>query len=66
MECANGRKFKSGDVVKLRSWGPRMTVVEFGEFGMGTKPGYQCRWFDDKHKLVEDVFTEPESEANPD
>ena len=43
-----------------------MTVVEFGEFGMGTKPGYQCRWFDDKHKLVEDVFTEPESGANPD
>ena len=43
-----------------------MTVVELGEFGMGTKPGYQCRWFDDKHTFVEDVFTEPESEANPD
>ena len=28
-----------------------------------TVEGYKCRWFDDKNKLTEDVFTEAELET---
>jgi uncharacterized protein YodC (DUF2158 family) len=43
-------KFKSGDIVQLRSGGPVMTVVEYGTFG--TKPKYQCRWFGDNARAT--------------
>ena len=52
--------FNPGDTVRLKSGGPVMTVVEFASFS-GSE-GYRCRWFDDKHKLTEDVFTEAELE----
>ena len=57
------QQFKAGDTVKLKSGGPVMTVVQFGSFVMGTVEGYKCRWFDEKNKLTEDVFTEAELTA---
>lgn len=50
------KKFKPGDVVCLRSGGPRMTVIEFGEYLL--KTGYLCQWFNEKSELKEDVFIE--------
>jgi uncharacterized protein YodC (DUF2158 family) len=56
-------KFKAGDVVRLRSGGPKMTVVEYGVFGLGeTERTCLCRWFDDKHQVTERSFSDPELE----
>jgi uncharacterized protein YodC (DUF2158 family) len=40
--------FKVGDVVRLKSGGPSMTVTGVGD-SMGT-PTVWCRWFDEKKK----------------
>ncbi|MBW1251062.1 DUF2158 domain-containing protein [Pseudomonas tolaasii] len=50
--------FKKGDVVVLRSGGPKMTVADIGDYsGHGTGPvdGVKCQWFD-KTKRFEEVF----------
>lgn len=52
------QQFKPGDTVKLKSGGPLMTVIAYGSYL--AVEGYKCKWFDDKHKLTESVFTEPE------
>jgi uncharacterized protein YodC (DUF2158 family) len=37
-------EFKGGDVVMLKSGGPKMTVTEQGTDGFG-KPTVRCVWF---------------------
>lgn len=50
--------FKKGDVVKLKSGGPKMTVAETGDFGpVGPSNGVECTWFE-KNKLLSEVFPE--------
>ena len=41
-------KFKKGDVVKLKSGGPQMTVQNVGDFSMqgGGENGVYCVWFE--------------------
>ncbi len=56
------QKFDEGAVVRLKSGGPKMTVVDFGQYGYGASESYKCRWFDEKNKLVEGTFTEAELE----
>ena len=57
------QKFSTGDVVRLKSGGPKMTIVGYGKYGMAAvSESYKCKWFDEKNKLVEDVFTEAELE----
>ena len=34
-------KFKNGDPVRLKSGGPKMTVVKYDDMGLGV----YCRWF---------------------
>jgi len=50
-------QFKIGDLVRLRSGSPLMTVHNIGDYTLsgGTNPGVLCVWFDDKKK-VKDVF----------
>ena len=56
-------KFKIGDVVRLKSGGPNMTVTEYDVYGYAeTQKKYLCRWFDDKHKPAELTFKEEELE----
>lgn len=56
-------KFKTGDVVRLKSGCPNMTVVNYDVYGYGEKEKkYLCRWFDDKHKPAELTFLEEELE----
>ncbi|WP_046382696.1 DUF2158 domain-containing protein [Pseudomonas veronii] len=48
-----------GQVVQLKSGGPKMTVTEVGnyagEYGMGPENGAKCVWFE-KNKPEEKVF----------
>lgn len=49
-------EFKKGDVVCLKSGGPKMTVVDIGNYGpLGPRDGVKCKWFD-KASLREEVF----------
>ncbi|EID0030069.1 DUF2158 domain-containing protein [Vibrio alginolyticus] len=42
--------FNEGDVVKLKSGGPDMTIVEIDS------EGCFCQWFDDKGQMMSNVF----------
>lgn len=55
------RTFPDGSVVRLKSGGPQMTVVDFGDYSSKTDQ-YLCKWFDAKHNLVEGTFGEAELE----
>lgn len=40
-------QFEKGDVVVLKSGGPKMTVTEMGDYSpMGSKDGIKCVWFE--------------------
>lgn len=50
--------FNPGDVVTLKSGGPKMTVESTGDFGpTGPENGVVCTWFE-KAKRYNDVFSE--------
>lgn len=52
-------EIKKGDVVQLKSGGPKMSVEDVGDYsGMGTGPknGAYCLWFDEKSKPNNKVF----------
>ena len=56
-------KFKIGDVVRLKSGGPNMTVANYDVYAFeGSEKKYLCKWFDDKHKPAELLFKEEELE----
>jgi len=44
-------KFDAGDVVRLKSGGPKMTVVESGEYTEGFR--IVCTWIDGNKKYEE-------------
>ncbi len=53
-------EFKKGDVVKLKSGGPRMTINDIGDYGYGGGDGFdqaKCTWFDEKNIIQEHLFT---------
>jgi uncharacterized protein YodC (DUF2158 family) len=53
------QKFPSGAVVKLKSGGPRMTVMGYDVYGYDSiEKRYLCRWFGEKNKVEEGHFTE--------
>ena len=66
----NSVEFKAGDVVRLKSGGPEMTI---GEIGTGDYEGKaKCQWFSPRDKQLEGAFyldalekieRSPESEA---
>ncbi len=44
-------QFQLGDVVRLKSGGPEMTVEWVGVDGFTNQPVIQCKWFDSDNKL---------------
>jgi uncharacterized protein YodC (DUF2158 family) len=59
------QKFADGAVVRLKSGGPKMTVIDYGVYGYGGSESYKCTWFDDKNKRITETFTEAELELVP-
>jgi uncharacterized protein YodC (DUF2158 family) len=56
------QNFKIGDVVRLKSGGPNMTVSGYDVYGYNDTKKYLCRWFDEKHKPSELTFLDEELE----
>lgn len=51
-------EIKKGDLVQLKSGGPKMTVENVGNYGgmaMGPENGAKCVWFE-KEKPMQKVF----------
>ncbi len=46
---------KIGDVVRLKSGGPLMTITEFGKYAYSDHEQVKCVWFDNKKKYS-DIF----------
>ena len=46
-------EFKAGDVVKLKSGGPTMTVKQVGKFGYDEHESAECQWFDGTKPMSE-------------
>ena len=46
-----GEQLREGDVVRLNSGGPLMTIVGYEEV-----KGVKCKWFDVEGKVQEDWF----------
>jgi uncharacterized protein YodC (DUF2158 family) len=46
-------QWKVGDVVRLKSGGPAMTVAGLGPY---SRAGILCTWFDEKNKKSEELF----------
>jgi uncharacterized protein YodC (DUF2158 family) len=45
-------EFSVGDVVQLKSGGPKMTIDTIGKFGMGsTRDQAKCVWFEGTKRL---------------
>ena len=55
---------KKGDIVRLKSGGPAMTVQEVGDYGY-ISDGARCVWFDGKTRLQE-VFDRATLEKDDD
>lgn len=48
-------EFAPGDVVRVKSGGPSMTVVEVGDY-LGQRKAW-CEWFDEKNKPQKETFS---------
>jgi len=55
--------FNSGDVVRLKSGGPRMTVHSITT-GRQIMTQLECDWFDDAKHLHREIFNESELESD--
>ena len=53
-------RFKKGDLVRLKSGGPKMTVTDVGQAAYTQEDTVWVRWFDEKGKVENDTFS-PES-----
>ena len=47
--------FKVGDVVRLKSGSPLMTIQEIGKYNYSDEDSAKCSWFDGK-KRYSDIF----------
>ncbi|WP_415913553.1 YodC family protein [Paraburkholderia sp. J63] len=54
-----------GDVVTLKSGGPRMTVMYAGPVGFANGHWLICQWFDDHGELRQDMFAQDMVQIEP-
>lgn len=54
-----------GDVVTLKSGGPRMTVMYAGPMGFAAGHWLICQWFDEQGELRQDMFAQDMVQIEP-
>ncbi|WP_233869751.1 YodC family protein [Paraburkholderia adhaesiva] len=54
-----------GDVVTLKSGGPRMTVMYAGPVGFAAGHWLICQWFDEHGELRQDMFSDDMVQIEP-
>ncbi|NLP60545.1 YodC family protein [Paraburkholderia sacchari] len=54
-----------GDVVTLKSGGPRMTVMHAGPVGFAEGHWLICQWFDERGELRQDMFAQDMVQIEP-
>ncbi|WP_322041981.1 YodC family protein [Paraburkholderia sp. J67] len=54
-----------GDVVTLKSGGPRMTVMYAGPVGFASGHWLICQWFDEQGELRQDMFAQDMVQIEP-
>jgi len=54
-----------GDVVTLKSGGPRMTVMYAGQVGFAAGHWLICQWFDEQGELRQDMFAQDMVQIQP-
>lgn len=54
-----------GDVVTLKSGGPRMTVMYAGPVGFAPGHWLICQWFDEHGELRQDMFAQDMVQIEP-
>ncbi|TAM00568.1 MAG: DUF2158 domain-containing protein [Paraburkholderia sp.] len=54
-----------GDVVTLKSGGPRMTVMHAGPVGFAAGHWLICQWFDEHGELRQDMFAQDMVQSVP-
>jgi uncharacterized protein YodC (DUF2158 family) len=54
-----------GDVVTLKSGGPRMTVMYAGSVGFAAGHWLICQWFDEHGELRQDMFAQDMVKIEP-
>ncbi|HTH62033.1 MAG TPA: YodC family protein [Paraburkholderia sp.] len=54
-----------GDVVTLKTGGPRMTVMHAGPGGFSNGNWLICQWFDDQGELRQDQFPQDVVQIEP-
>ena len=60
------RAFNPGDLVRLKSGGPAMTVIQYGHWNHEAQEQVNCRWFVDPKQLpLEQIFFEHELQLVP-
>ena len=42
---AQKQKYKTGDIVELKSGSPKMTVSQYQDLGLDNEANVQCQWF---------------------
>lgn len=56
--CKNGRIFKDGELVVLKSGGPLMTIRGSASDYLWSRDRIVCDFFDDKNNLITELFDE--------
>jgi len=54
-----------GDVVTLKSGGPRMTVTYFGPVALTAGDWVVCQWFDEHGELRQEMFEQEQVRLEP-
>jgi uncharacterized protein YodC (DUF2158 family) len=54
-----------GDVVTLKTGGPRMTVMYAGPVGFASGHWLICEWFDEQGELRQDMFAQDAVQSEP-
>lgn len=63
--CKQMAQFFVGDVVTLKSGGPRMTITYVGPVAFAQGDWLHCQWFDDHGELRHELFSQDDVQREP-